>query len=90
MKAKPNYDYAYIKVELRHAGDFGMCLMSGVSYENDDHLINAAEQIKRHIDRVKTCDIEYDMWICSECESNYDTKKEAEDCCQINLKDKQL
>ena len=82
MKARPNYDNGYIKVTPRGAGDFGGFSMSGEHYKNNNHLDEMKDQIERHADRVRYCEIIIDGFVCGECESEYDTEKEAEECCK--------
>ena len=81
MKTKPNYDYGYIRVEMRSAGDYGGISMSGIHYDNDSHLKEAVEQIERHTDRVRGAEILYDYYTCGECDSDFETEKEADNCC---------
>jgi hypothetical protein len=82
MKTKPNYEYGYIKVEPRGAGNFGLVSMSGIHYEDDSHLKDMVEDIKRHVDRVGNVEIHYDFYVCGECGSEYETKEDADNCCQ--------
>jgi len=81
MKTKPNYDYGYIRVEMRGAGNFGNMSFSGSHYDNDNHLTDAVEEIKRHIDRVRSADIHYDYYTCGECNSDFESEEEADKCC---------
>lgn len=81
MKTKPNYDYGYIRVEPKSAGDFGNMSFSGTHYENDSHLRDMCEEIKRHTDRVGSTEIFYDRYTCGECNSDHETEKEADKCC---------
>lgn len=82
MKAKPNYDSGYIKVEPKSAGDFGSMSFSGSHYKNDSHLKDMKADIERHTDRVRSAEIYYELYTCGECDENYDTEKEADDCCK--------
>lgn len=80
--AKRDFDYGYIIVQPKPAGDFGMAFLSGVHYENDSHLIAMKRQIERHVDMgAVRIAYENNSWYCSGCGSYYDTEKEAEDCC---------
>ena len=82
MEAKPNYDSGYLRVEPKSAGDFGYVSISSIRYENDTHLSDMVDEIKRHIDRVSSATISYDCYVCGKCGNGYDTKNEAENCCK--------
>lgn len=85
MNAKPNYDTGYLKVCPRSAGDFGFASFSGSHHKGDMHLKEFKSEIERHLGgylgRSGGVDIEYELFICSECGNEYETKKEAEECC---------
>jgi len=81
MKAKPNYDYGYLRVEPKSAGDFGSVKITSIEYEDDEHLTDMETEIKRHVDRVGRVDIFYDYYTCGICNGDYETEEEAEKCC---------
>ncbi len=81
MNAKPNYDYGYIRVDMIGAGNFGSVSMSGIKYEDERHLEEASSEIKRHVDRVRSVDIHYDYYTCGKCDDDFESEKEAEECC---------
>lgn len=82
MKAKIDYDSGYIKVYPKDAGDFGIVRMRGYSYKDDSHLRSMERDIQRHVDDVGFMSIEYEGWLCGECENYFDNKKDAELCCE--------
>ncbi len=73
----------HIEVYPKRAGDFGFCSISSVKYDAREAEVLAddiEEQINRHVDRVGHCRMIYDSYICLRCNTQYDTKKEAEEC----------
>jgi hypothetical protein len=68
----PNPNGWHIVVVPRNAGDFGFVSMSGVKYtpkEAEDLQDEITNEIKRHIDNISHCSVEYTGFVCSECGS---------------------
>jgi hypothetical protein len=74
----------HIEITPRRAGNFGSCSISSIKYrprEAEELAIEMKEQIKRHVDNVSyISDIVYESFICTECDSNYETRESAENC----------
>jgi hypothetical protein len=70
MSAKPDYNESYLVVHPK--GRYG---------KNDRWEIeDMKEKIERHVDNVDYVEIKFDNWICSDCDSYYETEEEAENC----------
>ena len=85
IKKKPigNPNNWHIEVYPKRAGDFGFASLSSIKYdtkEAEDLARDMQDEIKRHVDRVAGCSMIYESWICPECENEFDTYKEAENC----------
>lgn len=83
--AKQNPNDWHIEVYPRRAGDFGGISMSGIKYtekEAENLQVDIQNEIRRHINGVANTSVVYDGWLCEECENEYSTKKEAEECCK--------
>lgn len=73
----------HIEVYPKRAGDFGFASISSIKYDSkeaEDLAREIEQEIKRHVSGVSSCQMIYESWICVECENEFDTKKEAENC----------
>lgn len=73
----------HIEVYPKRAGDFGFCSISSIKYDTvgaENLASDMEDNINRHVDGVSGCSMVYDSWICVECNVNFDTRKEAENC----------
>lgn len=84
MTTKPNYNNWHIEVTPKTAGDFGGISISSIEYDKKEAESLQQEievNILRHIDRVSHTRVVYESYICSGCDTDYETEKEADDCC---------
>lgn len=84
MDAKPYYNSFYLQIYPRGAGDYGFASISGIEYDQEQAeslFEEMKDQIKRHVDSVRSVHMEFDTYLCGKCESDFDTRAEAEQCC---------
>lgn len=73
----------HIEVTPKRAGDFGSCSISSIQYDTKEAESLAKEmidEIKRHVDRVSSCSMVYESWICPDCKDYFETYEEAKNC----------
>lgn len=84
-KKKPigNPNNWHIEVYPKRAGNYGSVSISSVKYdtkEAEDLARDMQYEIKRHINGVAGCSMIYESWICQECQNEFNTYEEAENC----------
>lgn len=80
MNPKPIYANQLI-IDLRSAGDFGSIKMSDIFYSKDQ-LEEIGDDIIKHHPEVNGYEIVIDGYECGKCSRGWETKEEAERCCQ--------
>ncbi len=85
MNAKGDPNNWHIEVYPRNAGNFGICSISGIYYDDNQCEIlsrDIMDEIKRHVNDVQGTYLVFDSFLCTKCGNHFNTSKEAEDCCK--------